>query len=78
MLKPLALSYIPCYSDSVLNLVHWESVMPDEKQKEKIVVPWGPGPTGDEWDSPGYDHFWSPVERAVNQRILDAKAEGKK
>ena len=51
--------------------------MPDETQKVKIVVPWFPGPIDDEWDSPGYNDFWSPIERAVNQRILDAKKEGK-
>ena len=51
--------------------------MTGEERKVKIVVPWFPGPNDDEWDSPGYDDFWSPVERAVNQRILDAKVEGK-
>ncbi|OGZ08601.1 MAG: hypothetical protein A3D65_05125 [Candidatus Lloydbacteria bacterium RIFCSPHIGHO2_02_FULL_50_13] len=51
--------------------------MADENQKIKIVVPWWPGPTGDEWDSPGYNEFWGPVERTVNQRILDAEKEGK-
>lgn len=51
--------------------------MASERQKEKIVVHRFPGPIGDGWDSPGYNDFWSPVERAVNQRILDAKAKGK-
>ncbi len=51
--------------------------MSDEKQKVKIVVPWWPGPIDDEWDSGGYNDFWGTTERVVNQRILDAKAEGK-
>ena len=54
--------------------------MPDEeqkKEKEKIIVPWFPGPIDDEWDSPAYNDFWSPIERAVDKRILDAKAAGK-
>jgi len=45
-------------------------------EKVKVVAPW-PGPADDEWDSPGYNSFWSPIEEVVNKQILDAKAEGK-
>lgn len=51
--------------------------MTKEKEKDKIVVPWFPGPNNDEWDSGGYNEFWGPTERVVNQQILDAKKEGK-
>ena len=50
--------------------------MSAEKEKVRIAVPW-PGPNNDEWDSGGYNDFWGTTERVVNQRILDAKAEGK-
>ena len=51
--------------------------MAGDKEKVKIVVPWFPGPIDDEWDSPGYNDFWGVTQRVVNQRILDAKKEGK-
>lgn len=51
--------------------------MSDEK-KEIITIPWWPGPKDDEWDSPGYDAFWHPVECAIDEKIKNALAAGKK
>lgn len=52
--------------------------MADEKEVEEIVVPWWPDhPIDDEWDSPGYNEFWGPVEQAVQYRIDEARRQGK-
>lgn len=54
-----------------------QSTEPPQGDVEEIVVPWWPGPFGDEWDSPTYDAFWAPVEQSVNQHIREAKEAGK-
>ncbi len=46
-------------------------------EHDKDALPRSPGPIGDEWDSPGYDAFWSPIERAADKRILDANKRGR-
>lgn len=52
--------------------------MPDEQNIEKIIVPWWPGPEGDEWDSPGYHEFWHLHEEEVERRVAEARKAGKK
>ena len=49
--------------------------MAEEKPKVKVRMPLK-GPIGDEWDSPGYNEFWGPIERAFQKRIKDAEAAG--
>ena len=48
----------------------------DGVKQTTVVIPWSPGPFKDEWDNGGYNDFWDPVERAVNQRILDPQTKG--
>ncbi|HOX95910.1 MAG TPA: hypothetical protein PLI45_00805 [Candidatus Woesebacteria bacterium] len=42
-----------------------------------ITVP-SPGPVDDEWDSPSYDSFWSPVENELQRKIKRLESVGKK
>lgn len=58
------------------NTIQQGGLMAGEDQKVKIVVPWR-GPMDDEWDNPGYNDFWGPVERRINQQIRDAEKEGR-
>ncbi len=51
--------------------------MSAEKEKVRIVVPWWPGPTEAEEDSPDYYDFWKHAESSVKRQIEDAKKEGK-
>ena len=52
--------------------------MSDEKDVEKIVMPWWPGPDENEEDSPGYYEFWGPAMRAVDIQVEQARKAGRK
>ncbi|MEK7064765.1 MAG: hypothetical protein AAB973_04130 [Patescibacteria group bacterium] len=57
----------------------WDTELLLSNTSEEIVltIPWS-GPVGDEWDSPSYDGFWSPVENEFQRKIKRLESVGKK
>lgn len=57
----------------------WDTELLLSNPSEEIVltIPWS-GPVGDEWDSPGYDSFWGPVENEFQRKIKRLESIGKK
>lgn len=54
-----------------------ELLLSNTSEEIVLTVPW-PGPVDDEWDSPSYDSFWSPVENEFQRKINRLESVGKK